>query len=51
MMNASGPLTGPFLVKGGDTMMVSFAHVTPGVYPYYCMPHVTLGMRGKIVVQ
>lgn len=51
MMNTSGPLTGPFLVKGGDATIVSFAHAIPGVYKFYCMPHVARGMRGKIVVQ
>jgi plastocyanin len=51
MMNTSGPLTGPFLLKGGDATIVSFAHATPGVYKYYCMPHVARGMRGKIVVE
>jgi len=51
MMNTSGPLTGPMLVKAGDATIVSFAHATRGVYKFYCMPHVARGMRGTIVVQ
>jgi plastocyanin len=51
MTNTSAPLTGPLLVKGGDATVVSFAHTTPGVYKFYCMPHAPFGMHGKIVVQ
>jgi plastocyanin len=51
MTNTSAPLTGPLLVKGGDATTVSFAHAAPGVYKFYCMPHMALGMRGKVVVQ
>lgn len=46
-----GELNGPLLVDPGETYQVSFAGLVPGVYPFTCLPHMAMGMKGKIVVQ
>jgi plastocyanin len=46
-----GPLVGPLLTAPNDTYTISFAGVKPGVYKYYCTPHLALGMKGTITVQ
>ena len=51
MPNTMGPLTGPLLTTPNQTYVVSFAGLKPGVYHYYCMPHLALGMTGVITVQ
>ncbi len=50
MPNTIGPLTGPLLTAPNQTYVVSFAGLKPGVYHYYCTPHLALGMRGRITV-
>ena len=37
--------------KPNQTYVVSFAGLKPGVYHYYCTPHLALGMKGTITVQ
>jgi plastocyanin len=51
MSNTTGPLTSPLLINPGDATTVSFAGVAPGVYKFYCMPHLAMGMKGQITVQ
>ena len=51
MPNAMASLTGPLLTAPNQTYTVSFAGLTPGVYHYYCTPHLALGMTGVITVQ
>lgn len=51
MPNTMGPLTGPLLMTPNQTYVVSFAALKPGVYHYYCTPHLALGMTGVITVQ
>jgi plastocyanin len=46
-----GPLVGPLLTAANDTYTVSFAGLKPGVYKYYCTPHLALGMKGTVTVQ
>jgi plastocyanin len=46
-----GPLVGPLLTQPNDTYTISFAGLKPGVYKYYCTPHLALGMRGSVTVQ
>lgn len=46
-----GPLVGPLLTQPNDTYTISFAGLKPGVYKYYCTPHLALGMRGTVTVQ
>lgn len=51
MANQMSPLAGPLLMKSGESYTVSFAGVAPGTYPFYCMPHMAMGMQGVVVVQ
>lgn len=51
MPNVMAPLTGPLLTTPNETYTVSFAGLKPGVYHYYCTPHLALGMTGTITVQ
>lgn len=51
MPNTTSPLTGPLLTTPNQTYVVSFAGLKPGVYHYYCTPHLALGMKGVITVQ
>ncbi len=51
MPNTMAPLTGPLLTTPNQTYVVSFAGLKPGVYHYYCTPHLALGMKGVITVQ
>ena len=45
------PLSGKLLTNAGESYTVSFAGVAPGAYPYYCMPHMAMGMQGTITVE
>ncbi len=51
MSNRIGPLAGPLLTKPGESYTISFAGVKAGTYPYFCMPHVAMGMKGTIKVE
>jgi plastocyanin len=51
MPGTTAPLTGPLLITPNQTYTVSFAGVKPGVYHFYCTPHLALGMKGTITVQ
>lgn len=51
MPNTTTPLTGPLLSAPNQRYVVSFAGLKPGVYHYYCTPHLALGMKGAITVQ
>lgn len=51
MPNAMAALAGPLLTDPGATYTISFRSVKPGRYPYFCMPHVAMGMTGTITVQ
>lgn len=46
-----GPMAGPLLTAPNDTYTISFAGLKPGVYKYYCTPHLAMGMRGSVTVQ
>lgn len=46
-----GDTVGPLLTVPNDTYTISFAGVKPGVYKYYCTPHLALGMHGSVTVQ
>lgn len=45
------PLAGPLLTRAGESYTVSFANVAPGTYPFYCMPHMAMGMQGTVTVR
>ncbi len=50
MPNATSPLVGPLLADPNATYTVSFAGLKPGVYRYYCTPHLALGTTGTVTV-
>jgi plastocyanin len=51
MADQISPLAGPLLTREGESYVVSFAGVDPGVYPYFCMPHMAMNMKGTITVR
>ena len=51
MPDQMGPLQGPLLTQLGATYSVSFANAPTGEYKFYCLPHLALGMSGKISVE
>jgi plastocyanin len=46
-----GPLEGPLFTEAGATYQITFAGVPTGEYKFYCMPHLPLGMKGKLTVK
>ena len=45
------PLTGPLKVGMDETYEISFAGAPAGEYKFFCTPHLTFGMKGKITVE
>jgi plastocyanin len=46
-----GQLASALKTNPGESVTVSFANIKAGKYPYYCTPHLALGMKGEITVQ
>lgn len=51
MPQQMGELMGAVMTNPSQTYTVSFAGLPPGIYKYYCVPHLSLGMKGSIIVQ
>jgi len=51
MPDQMAPLEGPLLTEQDAIYKVSFAGAPAGDYKFYCLPHLALGMHGKITVQ
>jgi plastocyanin len=51
MPNQMAPLEGPLLTEPDAAYEVSFAGAPKGDYKFYCLPHLALGMRGKLKVE
>jgi plastocyanin len=51
MPDQMAPLEGPLLTEPSSTYQVTFAGVPTGEYKFYCLPHLALGMKGKLTVQ
>jgi plastocyanin len=51
MPDQMAPLEGPLLTEPDAVYQVSFAGAPKGEYRVYCLPHLALGMRGKVTVQ
>ena len=51
MPNTTASLIGPLVITPNQTYIVSFAGLKPGVYHYYCTPHLAMGMKGTVTVQ
>jgi plastocyanin len=51
MPDQMAPLESPLLTEQDAVYQVSFANAPAGEYKFYCLPHLALGMHGKITVQ
>lgn len=51
MREQIAPLSGPLLLKTADRYGISFAGVPAGRYPFFCLPHLALQMKGEVTVQ
>ena len=46
-----GELSSNMKMNPGESVTVSFGKIKPGQYPYHCVPHLALNMKGVITVQ
>jgi plastocyanin len=46
-----GELSSNMKMNAGESVTVSFANIKPGQYPFHCVPHLALNMKGVITVQ
>ena len=46
-----GELSSNMKTNNGESVTISFAKIKPGQYPFHCVPHLALGMKGVITVQ
>jgi plastocyanin len=51
MPDQMAPLEGQLLTEPNAVYTVSFAGAPAGDYKLYCLPHLALGMKGKVTVQ
>jgi len=51
MPDQMAPLEGPLLTEQDGTYKIAFTGAPTGDYKFYCLPHLALGMHGKITVQ
>ena len=51
MPDQMAPLEGPLLTEPEAVYKVTFTGAPAGEYKFYCLPHLALGMHGKITVQ
>jgi plastocyanin len=51
MPDQMAPLQGPLLTEPDAVYEVSFAGAPKGDYHIYCLPHLALGMRGKVTIK
>ncbi|HQR18926.1 MAG TPA: plastocyanin/azurin family copper-binding protein [Gemmatimonadales bacterium] len=50
MPNQMQPLSGSMIVEQDAVYTISFAGAPEGEYKFYCLPHLAMGMRGKIII-
>ena len=51
MPSQQSPLQGPFMMNPNESYTISFAGLPAGKYPYHCLPHLAMNMKGVITVQ
>ena len=51
MPNQMAPLQSPLETEQDAVYEVSFAGAPKGEYKFYCLPHLAMGMKGKVTVQ
>jgi plastocyanin len=44
-------LSSSMKMNAGESVTVSFGNIKPGQYPFHCVPHLALNMKGVITVQ
>jgi plastocyanin len=51
MPNQISPLVGALVTAPNAAYTISFTNVPAGTYPYFCTPHLVLGMTGVITIK
>ena len=51
MPNQQSPLQSPFMMNPEESYTISFAGLPAGKYPYHCLPHLAMNMKGVITVE
>jgi plastocyanin len=51
MPDQMAPLEGSLLTEPNAIYAINFAKAPAGEYKFYCLPHLALGMKGKLTVQ
>jgi plastocyanin len=51
MPNQMAPLQSPLETEPDAVYQISFAGAPKGDYKFYCLPHLALGMKGKLTVK
>ena len=51
MPDQMAPLEGSLLTEVNAIYTVNFANAPAGEYKFYCLPHLALGMKGRLTVQ
>jgi plastocyanin len=46
-----GELSSNMKMNPGESVTISFGNIKAGQYPYHCVPHLALNMKGVITVQ
>lgn len=46
-----GELSSNMKMNPGESVTISFGNIKPGQYPYHCVPHLALNMKGVLTVQ
>jgi plastocyanin len=46
-----GELSSNMKMNPGESVTVSFGNIKPGQYPFHCVPHLALNMKGLITVK
>jgi plastocyanin len=46
-----GELSSNMKMNPNDAITVSFGNIKPGQYPFHCVPHLAMGMKGVVTVQ
>jgi plastocyanin len=45
-----GPLSSPLLLSAGEVYQFRLPELPPGRYPFICLAHVAVGMRGAVII-
>jgi plastocyanin len=51
LLRRAGDLSSPLLTRTGTEYRLVVPSLSPGSYPFYCLPHRAYDMRGELQVQ